>query len=328
MLTTRSSSGLTNGKYSWNSYHLNGLHNNIKFTIEIEEGGHLPFLDIDIYRKTDGSLGHKVYVKPTHTTLYLHQLSHHHPANKHLVLSSLIHRAKTLCDQDSLEQELSFLTTVFKNNGYSQQHIRRAIFSARRIAKCNEKPTATVYIPYTATTYGRLSEKSESEDELEICDYQSGTEQSGFESEDELPLYDRLCTIVGKGGTAKWETIPPRQNSRTRIHNIVTHLLGVKSAAKRAATPTEAWKTFFTEEILQLIVEYTNLEFQYIRGNYSRERNANPTNIVELKALIGLLFLAGLLRSYHVNSKLMGNGWNRDRNISTCIVEAEIQVSS
>ena len=64
----------------------------------------------------------------------------------------------------------------------------------------------------------------------------------------------------------------------------------------------EAWETFFTEEMLRLIVEYTNLEIQRIRGNYSRERNVNPTNIVELKALIGLLFLAGLLRSYHVNT--------------------------
>ena len=60
-------------------------------------------------------------------------------------------------------------------------------------------------------------ENSESEGELEICDYQSGTEQSGDESEDgvsedELPLYDRLCTIVGKDGTTKWKTIPPTQN--------------------------------------------------------------------------------------------------------------------
>ena len=36
--------------------------------MEIEEG-HLPFLDIDIYRKKDGSLGHKVYQKPTHTRI-------------------------------------------------------------------------------------------------------------------------------------------------------------------------------------------------------------------------------------------------------------------
>ena len=87
--------------------------------MEIEENGRLPFLDIDIYKKEDGSLGHKVYRKPTHTNLDLHQLSHHHPANKHSVLSSLIHRAHALCDQDSLPQELDFLTTVFKENGYN-----------------------------------------------------------------------------------------------------------------------------------------------------------------------------------------------------------------
>jgi hypothetical protein len=102
--------------------HLNGLHNKIQFTMEKEEG-HLPFLDIDIYRKTDGSLGHKVHRKSTHTNLYLHQNSHHHPANKQSVLASLIHRVKALCDQDSLPQELEFLTTVFKNNGYSPQQI-------------------------------------------------------------------------------------------------------------------------------------------------------------------------------------------------------------
>ena len=49
--------------------HLNGMHNNINFTMEIEEEGYLPFLDINVYRKRDGSLGHKVYRKPTHTNL-------------------------------------------------------------------------------------------------------------------------------------------------------------------------------------------------------------------------------------------------------------------
>jgi hypothetical protein len=70
--------------------HLSRLRNKIQFTMEKEEDGHLPFLDIDIYRKTDGSLGHKVYRKPTHTNLYLHQNMHHHPADKQSVLASLI----------------------------------------------------------------------------------------------------------------------------------------------------------------------------------------------------------------------------------------------
>jgi hypothetical protein len=130
---------------------LNGLHNKIQFTME--KKGHLPFLDIDIYRKTNSSLGHKVYGKPTHTNLYPHQDSHHHPANKQPVLAFLIHRAKALCEQDSLTQELEFLTTVFKDNGYSPQQIQQAMELATRTTKTNDKPTLTAYIPNTQTTY-------------------------------------------------------------------------------------------------------------------------------------------------------------------------------
>ena len=136
--------------------HLNGIHNNIQFTMEIEDG-HLPFLDIDIYKKMDGSLGHRVYRKPTHTNLYLHQKSHHHPANKHSVLSSLVHRATTLCDQESLAPELTFLTHVFQHNGYSHQQIQRAMKPATRTIKTEDKPISTAYLPYTQTTYGRIS---------------------------------------------------------------------------------------------------------------------------------------------------------------------------
>jgi len=139
--------------------HINGLHKKIQFTMEIEEGGHLPFLDVDVYRRNDGSLGHKVYSKPTHTNLYLQQSSHHHPANKQSVLTSLIQRARTLCDQDSLPQELEFLTSVLKMNGYKPQQIQRALTSTTHTedtAKDNQ-PASKTYLPYTQTTYGRLS---------------------------------------------------------------------------------------------------------------------------------------------------------------------------
>jgi hypothetical protein len=122
-----------------------------------EEVGHLPFLDIDIYRKPDGSLDHRVYCKPTHTNLYLHHNSHHHPSHKLSNAYLLIHTATAICDQDSLNKELEFLTTVFKNNGYSTQQIRRAMKLPTKTAKTNDKPISTAYIPYAQATYGRLS---------------------------------------------------------------------------------------------------------------------------------------------------------------------------
>jgi hypothetical protein len=60
------------GKLAEFQDHLNGVHENIKFTMKTERDGHLPFLDTDIYRRPDGSLGHTVYRKHTHTNLYLH----------------------------------------------------------------------------------------------------------------------------------------------------------------------------------------------------------------------------------------------------------------
>jgi len=107
--------------------------------MEKEEEEHLPFLDIDIYRKTDGSLGHRVYEKPTHTNLYLHWNSHHHPANKTISPGFPDYRAKALSDKDSLIQELKFLTTIFKDNGYNPEQIQ-ALKPATQSTKTNKRP--------------------------------------------------------------------------------------------------------------------------------------------------------------------------------------------
>jgi hypothetical protein len=60
--------------------YLKGLNRNVQFTMEMKRDGQLPFLDIDIYRRQDGSLSHKVYRKPSHSNLYLNPGSHYHPS--------------------------------------------------------------------------------------------------------------------------------------------------------------------------------------------------------------------------------------------------------
>jgi len=66
--------------------HLNGLHRNIQFTMEMERDGHLPFLDFNMYRRWEGSLGHRVYQKPTHTNVCLVPGSHHPSSNIQCIL--------------------------------------------------------------------------------------------------------------------------------------------------------------------------------------------------------------------------------------------------
>jgi hypothetical protein len=75
----------------------------------------------------DGSLGHRVYCKATHTNLYLNAGSHHQPSCKQAVLSTLVHRARPPCDQESLHAELVFLQGVFRQNGYNDRQIHRVL---------------------------------------------------------------------------------------------------------------------------------------------------------------------------------------------------------
>lgn len=69
--------------------HLNNISKDIQFTMEIEENGWIPFLDILIIRKLDGYLDHKVFRKKTHIENYLHAYSHLFPAQKIGVIKTL-----------------------------------------------------------------------------------------------------------------------------------------------------------------------------------------------------------------------------------------------
>lgn len=64
------------------------------------------------------SLGHMVYCKPTHYNLHLNSISHHHQANKHAIISTMVHSARALCDQDSLPAEMLLLRDIFRWNRY------------------------------------------------------------------------------------------------------------------------------------------------------------------------------------------------------------------
>jgi hypothetical protein len=48
--------------------------------MKIEDNGALPFLDVLVTRRLDGTLGHTVYRQPTHTDLHLHAKPEHDPA--------------------------------------------------------------------------------------------------------------------------------------------------------------------------------------------------------------------------------------------------------
>ena len=106
--------------------HLNSIEPSIQFTVEIENNGRLPFLDILITRGNDGFLSTAVYRKQTHTNQYFQFSSHHPSSNKLFVGRSFFSRAHTY--SSSLVQRVEKESIIFQallKNGYPTNFIKR-----------------------------------------------------------------------------------------------------------------------------------------------------------------------------------------------------------
>ncbi|CAK9823993.1 hypothetical protein ANTRET_LOCUS2231 [Anthophora retusa] len=144
---------------------LNSLHPKIQFTMEIETDGQLPFLDVLVTKKQDGSLGHRVYRKLTHTDRYLHAHSHHHPAQKNSVITSLVNRAINVCEEEHLQCELNHITNTLVKNGFSNNKIRHIIKKMLeqketrkpRSPKITEHKHNRAFLPYIKGTTDRIA---------------------------------------------------------------------------------------------------------------------------------------------------------------------------
>lgn len=149
------------------------------------------------------------------------------------------------------------------------------------------------------------AELTSEDDILETRSTDSESEQDGdedFEENGPPAKVFRTPCFVGKDGMT-WRKHCTKKTTRTRQENIIVRLPGVKNYAKNAKTPFECWSLFFTDHMLQTIVDNTNLYIAGVAQNYKRDRAAKPTDLIEIKALLGLLYLAGTLKSSRLNTK-------------------------
>lgn len=178
--------------------HLNNQHSDIKFTMEIENNGSLPFLDVLVSRNPDGSIAHSVYRKPTHTDRYLHASSHHHPSQKLSVINSLVHRAFSVSQGPGLKQELNHVTNTLLENGYNKRDIQRVIFRHSHprpqiIKEDRPKPTRVAFLPYIQGVTDRIGKI------LRKNDIKSIFQSSGKISQMLPSPKDSLDTLSSKG---------------------------------------------------------------------------------------------------------------------------------
>lgn len=62
-------------------------------------------------------------------------------------------------------------------------------------------------------------------------------------------------------------------------------------------------ESVFSTKIIRSLVEWTNIYIEKISVNYTRDRDEKTTNEVEIRALLGLLYLCGLHKSSHTNAQ-------------------------
>lgn len=138
-----------------------------------------------------------------------------------------------------------------------------------------------------------LEEKSDSE-----------SEQSAEEEESEEPHSTKRVTVLkGKSGY-KWSTVAPERRGRHKMRNLVTHLPGPKGEARNITTPLEAWSLLLSDDILEKVVAHTNEQITRCSSTTTTPQTyQGKIDIIELKAFIGLSYLAGVRKAakLHLN---------------------------
>ena len=106
--------------------HLHRQHPRVRFTIEKEGKGVLPFMDVCFSCDERGSLHREMFQKPTHTNRYIQFSSHHPESVKSGVIECLVDRAMIV----SREKRYSSKNSTISRMPWLRTGIRR--FLSRR----------------------------------------------------------------------------------------------------------------------------------------------------------------------------------------------------
>ena len=82
-------------------HHLNQQFQGVAFTLEREDERRLPFLDVEVQTREDGTVGTAVFRKGTQTDKYLDFDSHHSSQHKESVVRSLVRRGEMFPSDDA-----------------------------------------------------------------------------------------------------------------------------------------------------------------------------------------------------------------------------------
>ncbi|XP_055527810.1 uncharacterized protein LOC129720373 [Wyeomyia smithii] len=129
---------------------LNSKHTSIKFTVEKESEGKLPFLDLTITRKEDNSVKFSVYRKPTSTNRYITCDSNHYGSQKQAEFHSMAHRLYSIpMEKEDFKAERKKIHEAAYLNGYDEEFVNKIL---RKHERKRHRRNATTFFPKLTNT--------------------------------------------------------------------------------------------------------------------------------------------------------------------------------
>ncbi|XP_025988183.2 uncharacterized protein LOC105204480 [Solenopsis invicta] len=151
-----------------------------------------------------------------------------------------------------------------------------------------------------------VEDRESSETEASCSEGESDEVEDEIEDEEDeaAPVQRRRRKFVYGKDKYKWCLETPETRGR-RSDSLRLHLPAAEGNSLNASNPYESWNVLFTDEMLELILKWTNAEIE----RHNIDNNANnaeaatfaPLSINELKAFIGLLYYQGVNKNNHLN---------------------------
>ncbi|XP_011864172.1 PREDICTED: piggyBac transposable element-derived protein 4-like [Vollenhovia emeryi] len=167
-----------------------------------------------------------------------------------------------------------------------------------------ERPPEINYEELSEDEVDYVEEFSEVDD-IQDCDedtsldhtYQNDLEYESDEQQEAQTSGRPQSVIKGKNNYKWYKTAPETRGRRSTE----VYLPKGSGDARNVKTPLEAWSLLFPTELLEIVILQTNAEIRR-RDNYPTE-GYTETNLVELKALLGLLYYSGMEKQNHTNTE-------------------------
>ncbi|KAK9685558.1 Transposase IS4 [Popillia japonica] len=115
----------------------------------------------------------------------------------------------------------------------------------------------------------------------------------------------------------KWSKLPPySKNTRTLRHTIVIKCPELKNRTVYREEPQNVWHTLFDDEIIGIILQWTNKRLARLRLKYKNKTTSDlrDLDVLELRSFIGLLLFTSIFKSNHedIRSIFATDGSGRD----------------